>query len=98
MVLASIKDGREISNDVYEKLILHKIKRTFPCLTNEQFIEEYYENETYNPADHEKKDEPNNEEEDNSVKTKKEREYVEIMKSPFKFTKGWLLIDYPLNY
>lgn len=95
-MLESIKDGKEISNDVYEKLILHKIKRTFPCLTNEEFIEEYFKNETYKPEDSKEEKEENKE--DSSVKTKKEREYVEIMKSPFKFTKGWLLLDYPLNY
>jgi len=48
-ILEIIKSGKEIPNEIYLYLILHKIKRTFPNMTEEEFIEEYFKEETYVP-------------------------------------------------
>lgn len=72
-------------------------------MNNEEFVKEYFEKETYKPENFDDQgNEVESPEKEGSPKkvnqTKKEREYIEIMKSPFQYTKGWLLIDYPLNY
>ena len=75
-------------------------------MTNEEFVDEYFKNETFDLEKYkleqlklkEDKDSEGGNEDQDEIKTRKEREYKEIMKSPFKYNKGWLLLDYPLNY
>ena len=50
-ILDHIKEGKEIPNNIYNKLILHKIKRTFDQKTIEEFIKEYFGRENYNPEE-----------------------------------------------
>ncbi len=91
-VLHHIKAGLEIPNDIYLKLIIHKIKRTFPSKTDEEFVKEYFSAiGTGNPANKGAAGE-------NTMSTEKERVYKEIMENKFKYTAGWCLLDFPLNY
>ncbi len=72
---------------------MHKIKRTFPNKTDEEFVKEYF-SATGNSIKGLNKTEASA----NVLSTEKERVYKEIMQNEYKYTAGWCLLDFPLNY
>ena len=81
------------TNELKIKLFIRKIKQTFPDLTKSEFIKEYFEIEDQEELGFKGKGKDKKSKKANP--TAEEEEYDQLLVNQFKYTKGWVFLDFP---
>lgn len=99
----AISIGKALDDVFYIKLLLLRIKKLFPAMSYEEFVQFYQELPSFGestnkkPADH-----PSLTKRDSAMGpaplTKEEIFIEKLMSHQHKFTKGWVLYDFPHTY